>query len=947
MDVPKISWTLVHAQLAVLSAIGGATGAWCTWRQIYKRRLEREGKVVKSDLENHHPDEARHFMQYGYRTSRVGYAVMHCWTAALMVGYVLVVVGCWIGYAIFADLYFPPSAEYWRSIFESWDGVMFPWCVVFVLSHLLLGLVLIFWDAIKSQTMLPATSMREATHLMIQEVHDAGTGPLSPQGPRATTRRRHHRGARSPSLRERCGERCAALSRYLKRVQATEVLPICSEEGRRYVEHMCVRYTYCDRAQSFVPAGQLRPQPSEILKLRKRGGLSEAEALQSRERSGPNAIHVRVPGRLEALVKEFSHFTYIFNSFGVWIYIGYTTWNIGLLWLLMTLGSGLYRALGITRPNQKKVANLARVHQTCSVLREGKYKDVDVTEIALGDIVQVNAGRDVELPCDGLLISGSLIVNESMLTGEPMPVAKTPIESDEIRPKSNKVFAGTRVLESEGLPEDQHRALVYCTEVGALTTRGSLVRMVLFPASVRFKYTEQLPQVYGIMCLYACVLILLKFTSVNEGSWVVKFLNIACCLVGALNPMLPVSLVMGQSASAKRLTDGENYQIKCLQPGRIPIAGKISTMVFDKTGTITKSSMDLAAVHPIADAQLLRCQRLDGAPDGAFAAGEALWRALRRCHTVKQLQDGRMVGNELECAMLRRMREMGDEVPEDASVTVRELEFDHQSMTSGVVLRRERDGFLEVFLKGSPEKIKAAARASSCPSDYDATVTEYAKANYYTIGVSHKMLPQDLTHQEVCALAREELEKEADLVGLLLFQNEMKAEAPEAIRQLKEGNVRSVICTGDSALTGIAIGRQCGIVEKPILHAVLAEGQLRFSDEKDQQVCDPLDPRYQLALSCSAWRHLCEHEPELLQEIWPRCVVFGRMKPVDKINVIKLFQRQGLIVGMAGDGGNDCGALRAAHAGLALSTAEASLVAPFSTGRQEKVSGNQITLQLG
>ena len=50
---------------------------------------------------------------------------------------------------------------------------------------------------------------------------------------------------------------------------------------------------------------------------------------------------------------------------------------------------------------------------------------------------------------------------------------------------------------------------------------------------------------------------------------------------------------------------------------------------------------------------------------------------------------------------------------------------------------------------------------------------------------------------------------------------------------------------------------------------------------------------------------------------------------------------------MAGDGGNDCGALRAAHAGLALSTAEASLVAPFSTGRQEKVSGYQITLQLG
>lgn len=72
---------------------------------------------------------------------------------------------------------------------------------------------------------------------------------------------------------------------------------------------------------------------------------------------------------------------------------------------------------------------------------------------------------------------------------------------------------------------------------------------------------------------------------------------------------------------------------------------------------------------------------------------------------------------------------------------------------------------------------------------------------------------------------------------------------------------------------------------------------------------------------------------ELLSQIWPRLVVFGRMKPNDKINVVKFFQRQGLIVGMAGDGGNDCGGLRAAHAGIALSDAEASLVSPFSTGR--------------
>ncbi|CAJ1416425.1 unnamed protein product [Effrenium voratum] len=70
-----------------------------------------------------------------------------------------------------------------------------------------------------------------------------------------------------------------------------------------------------------------------------------------------------------------------------------------------------------------------------------------------------------------------------------------------------------------------------------------------------------------------------------------------------------------------------------------------------------------------------------------------------------------------------------------------------------------------------------------------------------------------------------------------------------------------------------------------------------------------------------------------MKELWSRCVVFARMKPDDKINVVKYLQGRGLVVGMAGDGGNDCGGLRAAHAGLALSDAEASMVAPFSTGR--------------
>lgn len=91
----------------------------------------------------------------------------------------------------------------------------------------------------------------------------------------------------------------------------------------------------------------------------------------------------------------------------------------------------------------------------------------------------------------------------------------------------------------------------------------------------------------------------------------------------------------------------------------------------------------------------------------------------------------------------------------------------------------------------------------------------------------------------------------------------------------------------------------------------------------------------QLALTQAAWRHL-HARPELLEAIWAQIVVFARMKPEDKVAVVKYLQSRGLVVGMCGDGGNDCGALRVSHAGLALSEAEASLVSPFCTSRDGK-----------
>ncbi|EER01906.1 hypothetical protein Pmar_PMAR028572, partial [Perkinsus marinus ATCC 50983] len=147
------------------------------------------------------------------------------------------------------------------------------------------------------------------------------------------------------------------------------------------------------------------------------------------------------------------------------------------------------------------------------------------------------------------------------------------------------------------------------------------------------------------------------------------------------------------------------------------------------------------------------------------------------------------------------------------------------------------------------------------------------------------------------------------------------------------------MCTGDNVFTGIAIAKECGIIGKGKNGRLLIgdydeemDELLWVDTETNEPCCDVEAGVDQLAVTGSAWKYLARNSDEL-DKLWKDILVFARMKPEDKVNVTKYLQSRKLVVGMCGDGGNDCGALRAAHAGMALSEAEASMVSPFSSGR--------------
>ncbi|KAJ2794011.1 hypothetical protein H4R21_005669 [Coemansia helicoidea] len=195
----------------------------------------------------------------------------------------------------------------------------------------------------------------------------------------------------------------------------------------------------------------------------------------------------------------------------------------------------------------------------------------------------------------------------------------------------------------------------------------------------------------------------------------------------------------------------------------------------------------------------------------------------------------------------------------------------------------------------------------------------------------------------VGALAQDELERGCDLLGLLVFRNMLKDDTAQAIAELKRGGTRTVMITGDTALTGVFIARQCGMVppgSRVLLGECAAPGDdVQWVDVDTKEPVADIGPRLaaagpdgfpatELAVGGAAFESLCK--TGAIDALLFHVRVFARMKPTHKVECVERHMRHG-VTAMCGDGGNDCGALRAAHVGIALSDAEASIVSPFSS----------------
>eukprot|EP00913_Durusdinium_trenchii_P019449 g18285.t1 len=340
--------------------------------------------------------------------------------------------------------------------------------------------------------------------------------------------------------------------------------------GGRYYQHTCVRYLWNQEARRFRPAGVLFPSGEEAYKALDLGGLSPLLAEERHLEQGSNAINVKVLGIFESLLAEYSQprlgrnmcdpGIYIFQLMSIWCYTFTNAWNVAFLWVFLVFGSGAW------------------------TLRA----EVPATELVLGDVLQV---ADGVASADLVLVSGCAVVNESMLTGEPMPLQKVAVEPMNPLPfdyqahgKKHGIFAGTEVLQSvadEGSNSNRGStvAVGVVMAIGGRTTKGKLIRMVLYPAAVKFKYTEQLPIVYSFMTIWAVICLAATLRYQGQG-WVTGCFSGLAFLTQALNPMMAVSFTLGQSCAASRLKENS---ISCLNIGRSGSEQNEQLMYFSHT----------------------------------------------------------------------------------------------------------------------------------------------------------------------------------------------------------------------------------------------------------------------------------------------------------------------------------------------------------------------------
>jgi magnesium-transporting ATPase (P-type) len=330
------------------------------------------------------------------------------------------------------------------------------------------------------------------------------------------------------------------------------------------------------------------------------------------------------------------------------------------------------------------------------------------------------------------------------------------------------------------------------------------------------------------------------------------------------------------------------------------------------------------------------------------------------CHTLHQSNNSStgelgLIGNHVEICAFRQSGATLSHARGSSLISLKgqnytvlqRYEFDTHRVTQSVVVENA-DESKTVFVKGSPEAIRALCD-EGVPANFDESVHKASRSGVYQLAMAYK----DIDDGEDEDLSRDAVEKNLRFGGFLSFRNVLRDNTSSVIREIKGGNVTVTMITGDNVLTGICIALEAGLIHEGRMVSLgrkTPDGDIAWTDADSElavarpsvQSLNSEDNLMDLAVTGEAWSSLLQDDPKYAASIAPHIRVFGRCNPSDKVSVVSHFVQQGKKTLMCGDGGNDCGSLKSAHVGIALSASEASVVAPFTSLDKDIASVSEV-----
>ena len=358
------------------------------------------------------------------------------------------------------------------------------------------------------------------------------------------------------------------------------------------------QYIFDPLELNFIPLKIRLDTTNENIILDCTQGLNEEEYIHQRLIYGVCDLDIKVKSFVHLLWIEFTDPFYLFQVFSItlWMMNQYELYaSIIILTTLVSLFVGTLE----TRKNLLNIQTMARYSCPVNVLRKEKnsnkasFSQRPSTELVPGDIFELQ-DEGLAMPCDCLLIQGTVIINEAMLTGESTPIIKSQIPQikDHFNYDADKkyfLFAGTRIIQKRSREKKKLLALV--TETGFNTIKGNLIRSILYPKKMDEKFEKDSYKyiaMMSILCIVGFAISIPFLLRTQEWQEILK--KSLDLVTTAVPPSLPACLGIGISYSIARL---KKQKIMCIARDRVNIAGKVNILCFDKTGTLTEDHLDI------------------------------------------------------------------------------------------------------------------------------------------------------------------------------------------------------------------------------------------------------------------------------------------------------------------------------------------------------------------